>query len=403
MQAKSKRKVGPNDLPESLQLEICLYLSIGDLHQWRQVSQYFRKMVTTLMRSSLLTRSFWKCVDNDWQRKSVDDDGGHLKVTMSSLLKELLEQTDGLVVGSTVTRFCGGDSYKSRDLDLIVAGTVRNFDIFRKWFLSWAHRERVQWKPWLLKKYISTLYIREGAAPIGLTGDTKDPIFNYELKPVAYRPLDIEGVSFAERCEAFKSWSSPPLRSDDNYILPPDHFLPHSISHGIKGSGSYDKHVRSCYFAIHLVSSSTAHLCRCSNLSDEDGATPIHCPADHRSLDVIFVPQQDLGPTIASASDLLYQWICREFDFDICASAISTKRLFCMVPGAFLRRETIFRMNQYCVRVPKGSRFQHSDTPDIVEATFSDVPRYDHFCNCAQIVPSRIAKYQHRGFTIVAG
>lgn len=183
-----------------------------------------------------------------------------------------------------------------------------------------------------------------------------------------------------------------------------------------------------------------------------------NCPSIHRQIDVIFLtmpsntqteekvgnkrkrdPTSEVvgnGNVETLARRGVWEWVSRNFDFDICANVVflDGSETFCLVPDQIVSRTAIFRDRQYCqtIDIPRYQdavnnlelkpmldqdySWIRDQTEDEKRWSQNERVRYgeeitsylghksgygtNSICNCTQIVPYRIDKYLKRGFKI---
>lgn len=156
-------------------------------------------------------------------------------------------------------------------------------------------------------------------------------------------------------------------------------------------SFGYNKHVRAIFFAIDQLKQDK-----------------------RRKMDVVFVPEVDL-----KATGGLLQWMKYNFDFQICANAITPTSSYCLAPLEIASRMAYCRMDQYCCDAKiedkppkKGNRNRGNKQGEggpfvnlIEEVRWErDWDGGDGgMCACTEIVPDRIKKYHDRGYFVMTG
>lgn len=332
-------------VPKDITFVILHYLRLVDLQQWREVSK----------RSQLLCDQFWvshsrQLVSNYWNRQIEDGWTSHLV----SLFREFQDNTDAIITGSNVLQYFSGKSFTSRDLDLFLIGTPTSFSAF----LTLIHKLIENQEGWLI----------------------------WAIKQNDQLP-EVDETDFARMARSFSKWSGPILQSDRNHAAYLQRAEPESkiVSRSVH-EGSFQKHLPSICFKIYLVASQSASICSCVKEAEP-------CVAMHRSFDVVFILPQN-------APQGIYQYIRTHFDLDICVSAVTRKRLLCMMPQSIRHNRGTLCFDQYCVgpeeagviSLPEWYGRWSKHRKDYV-----DIP-----CICTTIIMTRVEKYQQRGFTLFA-
>lgn len=159
---------------------------------------------------------------------------------------------------------------------------------------------------------------------------------------------------------------------------------------------TYSRHTRSAHFCINS----------CIGAKD-------------KQIDFVFIPE----PDIARAGSLI-NWMKFNFDLQICANAITAKSAYSYAPFEIARREAFLRNDHYCCdilrvkprRISKTDEKKAVDDEDQIslimkeygiqlthKKRFAYQPRPGWRCRCDEIGPTRIKKYEDRGYNVSTG
>eukprot|EP01127_Copromyxa_protea_P007931 TRINITY_DN1805_c0_g1_i2.p1 TRINITY_DN1805_c0_g1~~TRINITY_DN1805_c0_g1_i2.p1 ORF type:complete len:231 (-),score=82.48 TRINITY_DN1805_c0_g1_i2:15-707(-) len=119
------------------------------------------------------------------------------------------------------------------------------------------------------------------------------------------------------------------------------------------------------------------------------------------SFDVVFVKEQH----VTAYPNGILDWMKYNFDFQICANAITPTGAYCIAPHEIARRVAYLRQDQYCCSCDNEEPF--CLPPEVMKFTANCENRWPELdyppCNCENIIPRRIQKYQKRGYKVVLG
>lgn len=299
-------------------------------------------------------------------------------------VEKFQKETDALITGSVVLKVLANEPWDVKDLDILVPLNEKSIDAFEK----------------LVRRIVPPKERDEDEEDEfdddddyqDFTGNAHITKFD-SLNFRSFQPND-DAAMFIPTEALTKEQKKQEKKDAKNFKLMREKFR--NIRDMCENYG-YNKHVRAIYFA-------------CDSLIGSKKS----------QMDVIFVPEQDILQTGS-----LINWMKYNFDFQICANAILTKSAYCLAPQEIANRVAYLRLDQYCCdvkRVPKvmfdenASKAKKkyiwkSREDQMLEEGMQLIPdvrwssQFDDYgmCNCQEIAPNRVRKYEKRGYHVETG
>jgi hypothetical protein len=355
---------------ETIAYEVTTHLAFEDLQNWRQCSRTaetaFRHYFFGTNTPNGMRTRFWECLRTQF-------------VDATDHIAEFQQASGALISGSFVLKFFAGHTWDVKDLDLIVPLNEKSIEAFVKLVCAIVPpKERDEDAD---EDEEEDDGLEEGSDAhwewSGLTHITKfDSLDRISMQPKEGASCLPQGM---KKNDAKYTAYTKQMRRKFSPIR------------SVCESYGYNKHVRAIFFAIDQLKQNPA-----------------------LKMDVVFVPEID----IESVGGLI-NWMKYNFDFQICANAITPSSTYCLAPLEIASRIAFCRMDQYCCdarideKPPEAKKQQQRGRPqkEGPHVTVLEQVRWENdwdcgdqgMCACVEIVPDRIEKYQRRGYFVLTG
>lgn len=347
--------------------------SQAELCAWRQVSKTTNKSFNAFVFGA-----------GGFRKRVMDFVRSEFTQFVTQEIEKFQNATGAMITGSVVLKILANEPWDVKDLDMIVPLNEASINAFETLI-------RAIGKPIDRDEDDDEEYDYGDEDFQEFTGNAHITKFD-SLKFRSFQPKD-DAAKFIELSKFTEEQEEQEKKDQANFQLMRQKFR--NIKDMCENFG-YNKHVRAVYFAI-----------------DELIGAP------KKKMDVVFVPEEDLKNVGG-----LVNWMKYNFDFQICANAVLPKTVYSLAPLEIANRAAFLRLDQYCCdvkRVPKqvvevkpnkyGYSYKSRAETMLEEGLelVTDVRWKDQFeeyygmCNCEEIAPNRVRKYEKRGYHVETG